>query len=274
MRHRVALAVCQSGCVRDVPTGSEVVAAWNRLAVFWDERSSANGSEIHRLLIAPSIHRLLNVQSGDHVLDVGCGNGVVARELVRLGASVVACDASETFVDLARGYSPAGEIDYRVVDATDETALLALGAESFDAIVACMVLMDLPDIDALFRAARQLLRPEGRFVFAVLHPCFNNPSTTWLIEESRDLSRLNSLKISDYRDTAAEYLAGGEPGPHWFFHRSLSTIVGSTRQAGLVLDGLEEPLFDPDIPANSLWLEWQNLPPVLAGRLRRPEAAR
>lgn len=258
--------------MRDAPTGPEVAAAWNELAPYWDERSGPEGSEIHRLLISPSVHRLLDVRPGEHVLDVGCGNGVVSREIARLGASVVGTDVSEAFIDLARHHAPDREIEYRVVDATDESALLKLGVEGFDAIVASMVLMDLPEIDPLLRAARRLLRPDGRFVFAVLHPCFNNPSTTWLIEESRDLSRLNSLKISDYRDMVADYRAAGEPGPHWFFHRALSTIVRAIRLAGLVLDDLDEPHFDPDIDTNSLWFQWQRLPPVLVGRLRRTEA--
>lgn len=206
------------------------------------------------------------------MLEVGCGNGVVAREIARLGASVVASDASETFVDLARRHEGGHGIEYRVVDATDEASLVDLGTDSFDAIVASMVLMDLPDIGPLFRATKGLLRPAGRFVFAVLHPCFNNPSTTCLIEEGRDLSRLHSLKISDYPDVAAEYRAAAEPAPHWFFHRSLSTIVQSAGSAGLVLEAMDEPLFDADAPTNSAWLQWSGLPPVLVGRLRRADA--
>jgi 2-polyprenyl-3-methyl-5-hydroxy-6-metoxy-1,4-benzoquinol methylase len=273
VRSRLSPLVCHSDRVSDAPTGVEVVAAWNELAPFWDERSGPDGSEIHRLLISPSVHRLLNVQPAERVLDVGSGNGVVARELARRGASVVASDASDAFIGLARRHSSDRDIDYRVVDATDEAALLQLGVEGFDAIVASMVLMDMPEIDPLFRAATSLLRPGGRFVFAVLHPCFNNPSTTWLIEESRDLSRQYALKISDYRDAVAPYRAAGEPAPHWFFHRSLATIVRAAQNAGLILDELDEPLFEPDA-ATSLWLQWQGLPPVLVGRLRRTDALR
>jgi 2-polyprenyl-3-methyl-5-hydroxy-6-metoxy-1,4-benzoquinol methylase len=249
------------------------MAAWNKLAAFWDKRSGSDGGEIHRLLISPSIHRLLNVLPGEQVLEVGCGNGVISREMARLGARVIASDASDSFLELARRHSNGDEIDYRAVDATDEAALLRLGQDHFDAIVASMVLMDLPKIDPLLRAARSLLRPDGRFVFAVLHPCFNNPSTTWLIEENRDLTRVNSLKISDYRDVAAEYRAAGEPAPHWFFHRSLSTIVTAARNADLVLDGLDEPLFDPNATTDSVWFQWQSLPPVLVGRLRLGRAS-
>jgi 2-polyprenyl-3-methyl-5-hydroxy-6-metoxy-1,4-benzoquinol methylase len=145
----------------DAPTPADVVAAWDELAAFWDARSGPSGSEIHRLLIAPSMHRLLGVTAGETILDVGCGNGVVTRELTMSGAAVVGCDASPVIVDIARRRSEGLAIDYHVVDATDEHSLLALGPGRFDGIVASMVLMDLPVIDPLLRAAARLLRARG-----------------------------------------------------------------------------------------------------------------
>ena len=163
-------------------------------------------------------------------------------------------------------------IDYHVVDATDEDGLVALGGDRFDGIVVSMVLMDLPVIDPLLRAAAHLLRRRGRLVFSVLHPCFNNPSTVWVIEEQRDLSRVNSIKVSDYRNCVADYRAAGEPASHRFFHRSLSTIIGSAAAAGFVLDALDEPLLDGEAVTTSDWGQWAGIPPVLVARLRPTSA--
>jgi hypothetical protein len=105
-------------------------------------------------------------------------------------------------------------------------------------------------------------------VFSVLHPCFNNPSTVWLIEEQRDLTRQYSLKISDYRQQTAPIRAAGEPEPHWLFHRPLSLLINAAVTAGFVLDGLEEPLFDAGVETSSLWAQWAGIPPVIVCRLR------
>ena len=258
----------QCGPVDDLPTGADVVAAWNDLAPFWDERSGAEGGDNHRLLLSPALHRLLDLQPGERALDVGCGNGVFSRELHARGAQVTAVDASEVFIDLARSRSPGLPIEWAVVDACDEEALAALGETSFDAVTACMVLMDLPEIAPLCHATTRLLRAGGRFVFAVLHPCFNNPSTSWVIEETRDLQRTHSLKVSRYRDEVAVYRAAGEPAPHWFFHRTLTTIVSELADAELVIDAVAEPTFDPDAATTSLWREWDGLPPMLIVRAR------
>ena len=190
------------------------------------------------------------------------------RELAMSGAAVVGCDASSVFVDLARRRSEGLAIDYHIIDATDEQGLVALGPNAFDGIVASMVLMDLPVIDPLFRAAARLLRPGGRLVISILHPCFNNPSTVWLIEEQRDLSRVNSVKVSDYRDAVGDYRAADEPRSHWLFHRSLSTLVRSAADAGFVVDALDEPMFDAAAGTTSAWGQWPTIPPVLLARLR------
>jgi SAM-dependent methyltransferase len=68
------------------------------------------------------------------------------------------------------------DIDYRALDATNERAFADLADGSFDAAIAAMLLMDLADVDPLMRTVARLLRPSGRFVFSVVHPCFNNPS--------------------------------------------------------------------------------------------------
>lgn len=119
---------------------------------------------MQRMLIAPSTERLLNVQAGQRVLDIACGNGAFARRLAALGATVVASDFSAAFLEKVRARMTtehADRIEYRLVDATDEAALLALGERQFDAAVCTMGLMDMSVIEPLFRALARLLKPGG-----------------------------------------------------------------------------------------------------------------
>ena len=99
---------------------------WERKAAFWDEMMG-EGNAFQRFLVGPAIERLLEVRQGETVLDIACGNGVFSRRLAELGASVVATDFSEKFVELARtrteraGYGDA--VEYLVADATDAVAV-------------------------------------------------------------------------------------------------------------------------------------------------------
>ena len=249
----------------------EVRQIWDAKAAFWDERM-ADGNQFQRELIAPAVERLLALQPGERVLDVGCGNGVMTRRLAQLGARITGIDTSARFIELARRRATPFDdrLDYRVLDATAERQLLALGDGEFDALVCNVVLMDMPVIDPLLRAARRLLNAQGRFVFAVLHPAFNSNAVRICGERDADDVTTSWVKITDYLNIPAGKGAGmpGEPVPHWYFHRPLHVLFGAFFRAGFVLDGLEEPAFlSPS--ADPHRLSWDNvpgIPPILVAR--------
>ena len=66
----------------------EVRDIWNQNAGFWDDYMGAEGNHFHRLLVAPVTQKLLDIQSGETVLDIACGNGNFSRRLAGLGAQV------------------------------------------------------------------------------------------------------------------------------------------------------------------------------------------
>jgi len=251
---------------------------WNRKAQFWDELHGDFGNRFHRRLIEPTVLQLLDLQADETVLDIGCGNGALARRLAEHGARVTAIDFSEELIRLAKARRRANApiVEYHTLDATDEAAMLALGAGRFDAITCTMTLMDIPTIDPLFRAAACLLRKGGRFVFATQHPAFNSNNPIFVQEkEDRDgvVSDHYAVKIRAYLDLPPVKGSGapGEPSPHYYYHRSLSELLGAAFAAGFILDGLLEPAFTKDDAATAQGLSWPNLtqiPPVLGGRLR------
>ena len=247
---------------------------WDAKAAFWDALHGDSGNVFHRRLVEPSVLQLLELRAGERVLDVGCGNGVLARTMERQGVNVLAVDFSARMIDLARRRG--GNIDYRVVDATDENALLALGISSFDAVTCSMALMDMPVIAPLFRASSRLLRRGGRFVFETMHPAFNSNNPVFLHEKSdKDgvVSDAYAVKIYDYLDMPPVKGAGapGEPTPHSYYHRSLQDLLGDAFAAGFVVDALLEPAFTMEDAANVEKLTWQQfaqIPPILTARMR------
>ena len=251
---------------------------WNTNAAFWDERSGNDGLIMQRTLIAPITERLLDLKPDERVLDVACGNGAFARRMAALGARVVACDVAEAFIERARVRTSenANRIIYRVIDATDEAALLALGKQSFDAAVCTMGLMDMPEIAPLMRALSQLLKPHARFVFSIMHPCFNSTAGMKMVveEEDRDgeLVVVHAIKISQYATPGTHKGLGliGQPAPQYYFHRPLNMLFDECFRAGFVLDALAEPTFNADAKPNRpfSWENYHEIPPVLIARWR------
>ncbi len=252
--------------------------AWNTNAEFWDARMDES-HDFFRLLAWPASERLLALKPDQQVLDIACGNGVSSRALARLGANVLALDFAENMIEAARRREQPGPgvIDYRVLDATDEQALCNLGEGRFDATLCTMALMDIADLDPLMAALTRVLKPAGCFVFSMLHPCFNNPSTIQMGEiEDRDgdLVTTWSVKVSRYMTTERR---GGlampdQPVPHTYFHRPLSKLLGIAFNAGFVLDAMEEQAFPPENRGGSTIFSWNGhfaeIPPVLVCRLR------
>ncbi len=255
---------------------AETQAIWDSLADFWDERMG-EGNLFQRLLVGPAAERLLDLQPDEEVLEIACGNGVFARRMAALGAHVVATDFSPRFLERARSRTNEnGErIEYRLVDATDEAQLLALGKGRFDAVVCNMAMMDMAAIEPMLGAMPRLLAPGGRFVFTTMHPCFNTGDITLMVEET-DVEGMivttHSVKVAHYSIPSVKKGLGmpGQPTPQLYFHRPLSMLLGACFAAGLALDGLEEPTFavaSPN-PAHVSWTSYTDIPPVLGARLR------
>ncbi|HEY7417471.1 MAG TPA: methyltransferase domain-containing protein [Ktedonobacteraceae bacterium] len=260
----------------------EVRRIWDQKAAFWDERMGDDGNQFQRILVGPASERLLNLQPGETVLEIGCGNGVFARRMAQLGVHVIATDFSTQFLERARARSTAhsGHIEYRLLDATREDEILALGAQRFDAAVCNQAIMDISEIEPLMRGIRQAVKPGGRFVFSLSHPCFNQAGTTFSVEETTidgEIITIHAIKTTSYLHFRPQKGVGmlGEPAPHYYFDRPLHVLFNACFQAGLVLDGLEEPAFnsahDGSQPSNLLsWANYREIPPVLVARWRIP----
>ncbi len=252
-------------------------AIWDQNAEAWDAHMGEGGS-FQRELIGPATERLLDVQPGQMLLDVACGNGAFSRRLAELGATVVACDFSAVFLERARlrarTVEHADRIEYQLIDATDEAQLLALGERRFDAAVCTMGLMDMAAIDPLFSALSRLLKPPGRFVFSIMHPCFNNgnPLVAEQIETEQSVENIFAVKIVKYLTPRAEKGWGiySQPMAHYYFYRPLHVLFNAAFAAGFVLDGLEEPAFKRPYESRRAfnWSSYSEIPPALVARLR------
>jgi 2-polyprenyl-6-hydroxyphenyl methylase/3-demethylubiquinone-9 3-methyltransferase len=111
--------------------------------------------------------RSLRPFEGLRLVDIGCGGGLVAEPMARLGFAVTGIDAAAPAIDAARAHAEAGglAIDYRVAGAEQ----LAAAGERFDAAIALEIVEHIADRDAFFAALGALIRPGGAFIGATLN---------------------------------------------------------------------------------------------------------
>jgi 2-polyprenyl-6-hydroxyphenyl methylase / 3-demethylubiquinone-9 3-methyltransferase len=109
----------------------------------------------------------LDSLSGLRLLDIGCGGGILAEPLARLGAAVVGADPSESNIAVAKRHTAqAGlAIDYR---ATTAEALEQAG-EKFDAVLAMEVIEHVADVALFVDLAATMVKPGGLLFVATLN---------------------------------------------------------------------------------------------------------
>lgn len=112
--------------------------------------------------------RLRAPLAGLRLLDVGCGGGLVAEPMRRLGADVVAIDAAERNVKTAMTHARETglDIDYR---ATTVEALLAAGEAPFDIVLNLEVVEHVAEPSAFLAGSASLVRPGGLMVVASIN---------------------------------------------------------------------------------------------------------
>ncbi len=176
--------------------------------------------------------------AGQEICDLACGQGALARALARRDARVTGVDISMRLLEIATRYEANEPLD--ITYRCDDAQVLATVADAtFDGVVCSLALMDIPDIEATYRAVARVVRPRGWFVFAIVHPCFYPPGSDWVRHDDGTTSR-------QVRDYFAEVFwhsdnphgVRGKVGAH---HRTLSTYMNLLVAAGWRIERLHEP---------------------------------
>jgi SAM-dependent methyltransferase len=209
-------------------------ARWDAVAPSYAALVGGLGDSFFRRL-APFLDEELGDPTGQQVWDLGCGHGWLSGILAARGAKVSAVDGSVELIQAARRDHPG--IDFEVRDLAID---IPVDAEVFDAVVCHMVLMDLPVLDPVFEAVRRALRPNGRFIFTILHPAFfqqspSDPSSPppW------------SRAVTGYREPEEWWIESF--GGHRHYHRPLEQYFEALSRHGLLVRRLVEP---PTLPAH------------------------
>ncbi len=228
-------------------------SGWEQMTDWWDEKLGDEGDLWHRALIDPPLLLLVGEVKRMRMLDLACGNGYLSRRFARQGASVTGVDANAPLIERDRAREarePLG-ITYYMSDAA---SLDMLEDGAFDLAICNMALMDIENAAGAIQEVARVLRPGGRFIASLSHPCFDKANTSgWSIERIYPTTTI-WRKMSRYREIATgevPWTVRGQVINTHAYHRPLSWYFRTFRNSGMVVAALEEPEPTEELMASS-----------------------
>ena len=219
------------------PKKSLPTTSWDGVHRWYHDLVGKEGHYYHRRLIVPKTLAHLNLQRGSSLLDVACGQGVLARAVPE-EVAYLGIDLSPSLIKLAKNSCRGPNKRFQVGDAA---AFKAEGTFSHAALILAAQNFSRPG--EVFEKIALHLAPGGKLVVVLNHPCFRIPrQTSWQVDEAKKIQYrrvdryMSSMEIPirmhpGNKERAEETLS---------FHHPLSKWIGWLHKAGFVLTELEE----------------------------------
>jgi SAM-dependent methyltransferase len=213
--------------------------SWDPVADWYAGWAGKQGSRHHKQLAIPLAMELLSPKPGEAIADLGCGPGVMAPYIATAGATLTGIDLSPKLIALARLHHD-GSGRFHIGDVTRLKRMPQLKPGSFDAALFLLSIQDIDPLEAAVDSAAWLLRPRGRLVLAMLHPCFRVPRQSgWGWDGNR---RLQYRRLDSYMSPLAVPMQSypGGIGATRSYHRPLGAYVETLAAAGLSITAMRE----------------------------------
>lgn len=206
----------------DPLSDAKIIDSWNKNAAPWTTAVRTGQIESRQLSTNQAIVDAVLARSPRSVLDIGCGEGWLARVLEAKGIHVIGVDVVPGLIEQAQR---AGRGTFRVVS-YEQIAAGKLQI-SVDVIVCNFALLGRESVEGLFGAISTLLNPGGSFVVQTLHP----------VAACGDYPYQDGWRDGSWEGFTSEFT---DPAP-WYF-RTLGSWVTLFAENRLQLLEMREPL--------------------------------
>jgi SAM-dependent methyltransferase len=237
---------------------------WDDHAQWWiDGFTNGVDAEYEEQIIPLAKSELLGYHT---ILDVGCGDGQIARALSLQGSLVLGIDPTALHIEVAQ--QRGGGAAYLLGSAT----ALPVDDETQDAVVACLVFEHIDELEAGLAEISRVLKPGGQFSFFLNHPLLQTPGSGWIddhiVDPPEQYWRLGPYLVET--DSLEEVESNVFIR---FIHRPLSRYINALHDVGFVLERMLEPSPPEGFLARAPeYVLASTIPRLLYLRLRKPLA--
>ncbi len=228
--------------------------SWEDGAKWYSALVGSTGHYYHEHVILPKLQEIFDKSSDISLLDLACGNAV-ATSLLPKGSTYFGVDASKSLIEDARKRlknlkGKNLELCFECHDITKpfELTSKSIGSmkNSFSHALIMLALQNLEDPLGALENAKKYLKPNGKLILILNHPCFRIPRQShWGVDPKKNLQyrRLDSylsnqaipIQMNPSKQQSKELKA---------FHYPLEAIFGFLKKAGFCTEDFQEWISD------------------------------
>lgn len=218
--------------------------SWEKVENWYDKIVGLEGHYYHQNVIIPGALKLLDLKEGSKLLDIGCGQGVLSRHIPDKMIDYVGIDFSPSLIKSARRASPIKKFQFHTADACKP---LPIKDTDFTHAAIILALQNMEDPLCVIQNAAKHLKPGGKLLIALNHPCFRIPrQSSWQIDESKKMQyrRVDRYFTPMKIPLQAEPSKGAASVQTLSYHHPLSSYTAWLKEAGFKIILIEEWLSD------------------------------
>lgn len=211
--------------------------SWEKVAS-WYNKLVKSENDYHKRLIIPKTLQLLNLNQNNSVLDLACGQGVLANNLP-CNIYYQGVDISNSLIEYARKNDKNLKHNYKIADITKK---LPIEKNNFTHATIILALQNVEDPKSLLINVNKYLVTNGKLAVVINHPCFRIPrQTSWEIDEKNKIQyrRINRY-LSPLKIPINMHPGSRKSSLTWSFHFSISDYSQFLQKAGFVIEKIEE----------------------------------
>ena len=214
-------------------------SSWKSAAHWYHQKVGDQGHYFHQQVILPQVKRLISELKPASVLDLGCGQGVLARQLP-LSLRYVGVDSARPLITQAKKLDHHPQHVYHLADMTQDLSFIP---GNFDLIAFILSLQNCDHPELALCEAASKLSPNGKIFMVLNHPCFRIARQSgWGSDpQTKILYRYLNRYLSPLKIPVRIHPSQGDQSPiAWAYHFSLTDLFDWLKAAHLVTLDLTE----------------------------------
>ncbi|HXS14660.1 MAG TPA: class I SAM-dependent methyltransferase [Candidatus Saccharimonadales bacterium] len=217
--------------------------SWETAGKWYNKTVGDRGHYYHQHVVIPGVIRLLGIDPKSSVLDIGCGQGVLARALPK-DVFYTGIDLAKNLINFAQQQDKNNQHTYLVADATKR---LSLPNKNFTHAAAILCLQNMEFPQNAIQNASEHLGKNGRFVLVLNHPAFRIPRQSgWGTGENKLQYRYENVYLSSQKIPITMHPGEMNSAVTWSFHHPISFYVEALSENGFVIEKMEEWVSDKE----------------------------